>query len=119
MRQARILDTSALVLLMRGHPVLYDLLEQADSRQTAIGIPTVALAAAEAALSVGSGWQPILLTANVRTVPLDETAAIEIGSWPGELAVRQVVREARLIDATVVTGDPGAYRDLYVPLLVV
>lgn len=119
MRQARIFDTSALLMLVRGHPGLYDMLEQADARQTVIGIPTVALARAEAALRVGSGWQPILLTAQVRTIPLDETAAIEIGTWPGELMVRQVVREARLINATVVTGTPDAYRDLYVPLLVV
>lgn len=116
---ARILDASALIALFRGHPGLYDLLDEAASGQTVIGIPAVCIAEAEAVLHAGTGWDAVLITPRVRSIPLDESAAVEVGSWSGALQVRHAVREARLIDATVVTSSPEAYRNLNVPLLVV
>ncbi len=114
-----IFDASALVALFRGHAGLYDLLDQAVSGQAAVGIPAVCICEAEAVLRAATGWDAILITPRVRSIPLDENAAIEIGAWPGSLAVRHAVREARTIEATVVTTSPEAYRGLNVPLLVV
>lgn len=119
MPPARVLDATALVELFRGHTGLYDLLDEAASGQVVIGIPAVCIAEAEAVLKAGSGWDAIFATPRVRSIPLDENAAVEIGSWPGALAVRQAVREARLLNATVVTASAEAYRNLNVPLWLV
>ncbi len=64
-------------------------------------------------------WEGVLLLPGVRTVPLSEHAAIEVGRWPGDLAARQVVHEAIAVRGVVVTRRPGAYEGLRVPLLVV
>lgn len=119
-RAPRLFDASALVDLFGGHRELGDVLNQAEAGWLQILLPATAIAEAEAALDAGrSGWEGILLTAGVQSLPLTEHAAIEIGTWPGTLAARHVVHEAAAVRGVVVTRAPGIYEGLRVPLLVV
>jgi len=119
-RPPRILDASAIVALFNGHPELSRLLDLAGQGSMSILLPTTAIADAEAVIHHGTGgWEPILLSSGVGSLPLAEHAAIEIGCWPGELAVRHAVHEADALRAAVVTTEPGLYKGLPVPLLVV
>ncbi len=118
-RPARVFDTSALIALFDGSVKTFDLLEQADSGQVNVCLPTVCIAEAQSHLRAETGWDPIVLIPHVHSLPLGERAAIEIGLWPGELGTRHAVHEAQAIGATVVTARPSDYADLDVPLLVV
>ena len=119
-RPPRILDSSSLVDLFNGHRELGELLDQAETGCLQILMPTAAIADAEAALNAGQiGWEPIMLIPGVESLPLTEHTAIEIGGWPGDLAVRHVVHEAAAVRGVVVTRAPGSYDGLKVSLLVV
>jgi hypothetical protein len=95
-----------------------ELLDHAEQGWHLLLLPTTAIA--EAAVRAGfDGWQAILHTAGVRSLPLAEHVAIDVGSWPGSLATRHALHEAAAARGVVVTRDPGAYNGLQVPLLVV
>lgn len=119
-RPPRILDASAIVALFESHPKLNELFDGAEQGRLNLLLPTTAIADAERKLRAGpGGWEPVLLTGGVRSLPLAEHTAIEVGQWPGDLAVRHAAHEAEALRAAVVTRKPGAYEGLQVPLLVV
>jgi hypothetical protein len=111
-RPPRVLDSSSLVDLFHGHRELGELLDQAEAGWLQILIPAAAIADAEAVLNADRiGWEPILLTPGVHTLPLTEHAAIEVGGWPGTLAARHVAHEAAAVRSVVVTRAPGPTTD--------
>ena len=119
-RPPRIFDSSSLVDLFNGNRELGELLDQAEAGCLQILMPTAAIADAEAELNAGRiGWEPILLTSGVQSLPLTEHTAIEIGRWAGNLAARHVVHEAAAVRGVVVTRSPSSYDGLSVSLLVI
>lgn len=119
-RAPRILDASAIVDLFHGHETLIQLVRAAEAGRVHLLLPTTCIAEAEEQLRAGHpGWEGVLLLPGVRSLPLSEHTAIEVGSWPGSLPARHAVHEARSMNAAVVTTDPGVYAGLRVALLVV
>jgi hypothetical protein len=94
-RLPRVLDASAIVDLFRGHEQLTRVLFRGDQGEVNLLLATTAIADAETRLGAGaSGWELILRIPCVQSLNLTEHAAIEIGSWPGQLSSRHVVHEA-------------------------
>jgi hypothetical protein len=119
-RLPHIFDTSAMVDLFGGHRELALLLDKAEREALQVLLPTTAMAEAEASLDAGfNGWAAVLLTRGVRSLPLAEHVAIDVGTWPGSLGARHSTHEAAAVRGLVVTCDPGAYKGLSVRLLVV
>lgn len=119
-RPPRVLDASAIVALFRGHAALDELLTAAEHGRQTLLLPAAGIADAEHEIQAGArGWEAILLTAGVRSLPLDEHTAITVGGWPGDLWARHAAYEAHAVRGVVVTCQPGAYEGLRVPLLVV
>ncbi len=119
-RYPRVLDATAIAALFDGNPTLAALMGEAEAGWWTLVLPAVCVADAEQAVRAGpKGWEAILLTAGVLTLPLTETAAIEIGAWPGPLWARHAAHEAAALRAAVVTCDPGSYKGLTAALLVV
>ncbi|MEJ3745065.1 hypothetical protein WEI85_17430 [Actinomycetes bacterium KLBMP 9797] len=120
MKPPRVLDSSAMVDLFGGHTELGKMLTEALNGELHLLLPTAALADAEDRLGAGTvGWEPVLLTPGVTSLPLTEHAAIEVGQLPGELAARHAVHEASALNAIIVTRKPGAYEGQRTSLLVV
>jgi hypothetical protein len=114
------MDASALVALFGGHARARRLLDEAERGQINLLLPTAAIADAEHELHAGfGGWEGVLLSGGLRSMPLAEHAAIEMGAWPGSLAARHAAHEAQALPAAVVTADPGAYKGIPVVLRVI
>lgn len=119
-RPPRVVDASAMVAFFDAHPRLMALLDQADAGRLNLLLPTTAIADAQAHIGVSlNGWHALLFSPGVRSLPLTEHAAIDVGGWPGDLATRHTVHEAQALRAAVVTCDPARYRGFDVSLLVI
>ena len=117
-RYSRILDSSALIALFRGNKTVHDFVVQAEAGWWNLLLPTTCIADAEHEVRAGaSGWEFLLLTPGVLPLPLAEHAAIEMGAWPGSLAVRHAAHEHAALRAVVVTTEPEAYRGMLVATL--
>jgi hypothetical protein len=115
-----VLDPTAIVALFGGNSLINRLVNAAERGQAALIMPATAVADAESEVRAGtSGWEAVLLTGGVSVLPLSQHTAIEIGQWPGELSTRQAVHEARALQTSVVTAEPGRYRGLPVTLNVI
>jgi hypothetical protein len=112
-----VLDTSALIASFYSEPFIERLIADADEGRVRLYLPTVAMADAEQHLQAGvDGWAHLLYCRHIEAMPLSETCAVEIGDWPGALAVRQTAYEARALRATVVTREPRLYSGFNVPI---
>jgi hypothetical protein len=117
---SRVLDASAQIALFAGHPRLDELLGWAEHGRVSLLLPAACIAEAERVVQAGTGgWESVLLTPGIRTLPLVEHAAIEVGRWPGTLGARHAVHEAYALRSVVVTTDRAAYDGLLVALQVV
>lgn len=117
MTDTYVFDASALIALFDGHPGAFDLNEEAEAGRLQVVFPAAAIAEANTFIRAGeNAWAPLLL-GRVTCLPLTEHAAIAVGGWPGDLAVRHVVYEARAVRGDVVTRESYRYRAWTLPLL--
>lgn len=118
--QPLVLDASAIAALLDAHHLLLRYWQRADDGDLVIVLPALAVAEAGRARQIGVGaWEPLLQPERVRVVPLGETAAVEIGTWKGELPACHALWEAIHASGIIVTCQPGLYEPGRVALLVV
>jgi hypothetical protein len=114
-----VLDASALVALFDAYDPIYRLWNRADEGARLLIVPAGAVADANGALKAShEAWAAVLAPRDVVATALSEHIAIEIGPWPGSLAARHAVYEARAARAILVTRTPDEYEVGAVPLLV-
>jgi hypothetical protein len=109
-----VFDTSAIVALFQGEPGPVRWWRLADDELSGVKIAFPVGAMLDAARESGirsSAWDGPLWPPQVRVLPLDETAAKEIGDQPGQLGVRHVQWEAAQLGWPILTSTPGAYPD--------
>ena len=83
-RPPRLLDASAIVALFTGDRSVQRLLDLAEQGSIQLLMPTAAIADAEQELRAGfDGWEPILLTDGVRSLPCPSTRRSISDSGPG------------------------------------
>ncbi len=117
---SRVLDASALIALFQGHPKLGEWLGWAEHGRVSLLLPAACIAEAERVVQAGPrGWEAILLTPGLHSLPLVEHEAIEVGRWPGTLGARHAVYEAWSLRSVVLTSDARAYDGMLVALQVV
>jgi hypothetical protein len=120
----RVLDASALVQMFQGHPLLMQLLDDAEQSNVVILVPTLAIAEAEAVMGAGMRmWEHFLALRGLRAMELTEHTAIETGRLAsdglrvggdqpllgGQLMTAQVVWEAQTMTAPIITQYPALY----------
>jgi hypothetical protein len=120
----RILDASAVVELFAGHPRLMQMLDDAGAGRILIGLPSGAVATAQAVLKASPNmWAHIFRFSGLVELQEGWHAAVEIGTIAApRLAhhptdaplidprmVAQAVREARIMSGVIITRIPEAY----------
>ena len=115
-----VLDSTALDALLEAHPLIWAWWNRADSGAVTLAFPAAAIVEAGGTSGVSPGeWSTLLWPETVKVLPLDESAAVEIGTWPGSIAARRAFWEARALGWTILTRDPRLYQPGTVPLFVV
>ncbi|MBO3741734.1 hypothetical protein [Actinoplanes flavus] len=124
LRTPRILDASALVELFSGHSTLMRLIDDANAGSPVVVVPTLAIAEAQAAIDAPSQhWERVLSVPALRILDLSAPVAIEVGRIAGPrlrnhpvqapligpLMTAQVLYEAKMLSAAIVTTVPEAY----------
>lgn len=118
--RSNILDTSAILALFEAYPPVLKRVADAEAGRLNLVMPAASIADAEAHVRAGTdGWEGVLLTRGLASLPLTEHAAIEVGQWPGDLATRHAVHEAQALGGLIVTRKPGVYEGHQVALVVV
>jgi hypothetical protein len=105
-----VFDHTALLALFGGHPEAFALWEEADSSETPLVMPAVAVAEANSILGADhDAWTALLYPRHVTVAPLDSAQAIDVGLVSGSLIVRHVVHEVRAVKGIIVTRAPWQY----------
>ena len=124
----RILDASAVVELFAGHPRLMQMLDDAGAGRVLIGLPSGAVAIAQAVLKASPNmWAHIFGFTGLVELPESWHAAVEIGtiaapSLESHLSaaplidprmLAQAVRESRIMSGVIITSIPQAYSEFH------
>ncbi|SNY72863.1 hypothetical protein [Paractinoplanes atraurantiacus] len=127
----RILDASALVELMHGHPTMMRLVSDADAGQAPLVVTALAALEAQAAIQVEPAlWEHILGLRGLIDMALSPRTAVDVAALAGPLLeghprhlplygaqmVAEVVHAAQQSTGVVVTRGPEAYRGFPVPV---
>lgn len=120
----RVLDASALVELVGGHPEMMRLLDDADAGLLNVAVPTLAIVEAQVVLRLpDAAWDHVLAYRGVTDLPLSAHAAVDTGdlarprlehhpmheALTGPLMAAQVVHEAREMSGVIYTRLPQLY----------
>lgn len=122
--RTRVLDASAMVELFAGHPLVMQMLEDAEAGRVLIGLPATAILEAQAALRADDGmWHHVFRFHGVTVLDLTGDGALPAGriasarlehhpmqpALMGPQMVGHVVTEATAMNAVVVTRLPELY----------
>jgi hypothetical protein len=128
----RVLDASALVELMQGHPTMMQMAGDAAVGDVTAVVPALAVLEAQAAIrSAPALWEHLLGRHGLRDLELSTRTATYVGDLAGprlerdplhtpmvaEQMAAQVVYEAIQMNAVVTTRIPGIYRGYAVSLM--
>jgi hypothetical protein len=117
-RRLHLLDPSAMIGLFEPHPAVLTLVDQARDGLLLLGYPATAVVEANTTVGVEfEMWRLWMSEPGSIGLPFTVHTAAEVADWPGSLAVRQCVWEARATGGAVVTRDPGGYKGHQVPML--
>jgi hypothetical protein len=113
-------DASALIALFDAYKPVFDLLDEAAAERIQIVWPACAVAEANTYLRASHNTWTALLLAQVTTVELAESGAVDVGmlAAAGGLATGQVIHEARATQGLVVTREAYRYQWWNLPLLI-
>ena len=108
-----IFDATALVALLDSYKPVVRVWRRADSERIMLGIPAVAIVEASDQVETTSTgtWTAFLWSPTIAVLPLGESAAVQIGTWPGTPAARHSLWESDHLGWMVLTRDAKLYSD--------
>jgi hypothetical protein len=131
LHRPRVLDSTALLSLLDGHPALMQLMDDAAAGDVFLIVPTLAIGQVQLVMAPPLGmWEHVLNYRGLRSMPLAEPVAIEAarlahplleeldhwGQLLGPMTIAHTAYEASVMDGVVVTSVPAAYAGFNVAL---